>query len=63
MGRSDTSGPSFMFFDLATRQTRRLAVLSPTSACLRADVAPNGEWAVFAQVDHGGTDIMLMEHL
>ena len=53
----------FMFFDLETRQTRRLAATLPTPACLRVDVAPNGEGVVFARVDHGGTDIMLMKHL
>lgn len=56
--------PNLAFFDATTRETRNLATLPPERfTCSQTDVAPNGEWALFAQIDRGASDLILVESL
>lgn len=58
----DRSGdsPAWTFFDLTTGTPHHHASL-PFPGCLRADIAPDGTWMVFARVDYSTHDIMLLE--
>jgi len=60
MDRNAATLPSVSRFDIQTKR-RFLVATMPSATCMRVDVSPSGDWLVFAQVDHGGRDIMLVE--
>ncbi len=57
------SGVVLKFLDLDTRQARRVADLQrpPASASTPFDVAPDGSWFAYAQLDQSDSDLMLVE--
>ena len=48
-------------FDFASAQVRRLMTLTkPPRPGL--DVSPDGKWLLYSQLDHAGSDLMLVEN-
>lgn len=61
--QTSTSNIELARLDLATAQAQTVASLPlALHACVRFDLAPDAEWAVFARVDYGGSDLALVEH-
>ncbi len=55
--------PVISFMDFLTQEVRLVAPLPANLfTCSQTDVAPDGQWALFAQVDRGERDIMLVEN-
>ena len=55
--------PVISFMDFKTQEVRSVSPLpAKMFNCSQVDVAPDGRWALFAQVDRGERDIMLVEN-
>ncbi len=57
------SGVVLKFLDLDTRQARHVADLEqpPAQGSAPFDVAPDGSWFAYAQLDQSDSDLMLVE--
>lgn len=54
--------PALVLLDPSTRQERLLTPLPEALAsCSSFDLAPDGSWAVFAQIDRSAEDLLLLE--
>ena len=57
-------GPAIEFFSFATRRLTQVAVMEkdPFRGIPGLAVSADGQWILYAQLDQGGSDIMLVEN-